>query len=536
MDRAKRENPATSVGAAAAAHNAAAHFIDRHPREGRGGKIAIIDDAGAYSYDELAERVNRAGNALKDLEIGPGERVMLAMLDGIDFAAAFWGAIKIGAIPVPVNTMLAAEDYEYLLCDSAARALIVSAALMPRIESALGGQARPPIVIVSGGARIAGAYKFDELTSSADARLAAAPRRPDDIAFWLYSSGSTGRPKAVMHRGRAMLPTAVLYAERVLGIGGGDVCFSASKMFFAYGLGNAMTFPLHAGATVALMAERPTPDAVMRILRTHNPTVFYGVPTLYAGILANAANSRASGSARLRICTSAGEALPAAVAERWRERFGVEILDGIGSTEALHIFITNRIGDVRRGSTGKPVAGYEIELRDETGGAISGAGIGDLWVRGESIGAGYWNKPEATALTFAGGWLRTGDKYRRDEDGYYHFAGRADDMLKVGGIWVSPFEVENALTAHPEVFEAAVIGGEDADRLIKPKAFVVLKDRSRASAAMADELKEFVKGRLAPYKYPRWIEFRDELPRTATGKLKRYELAREAEAAGEKRR
>ncbi|MBE3603577.1 benzoate-CoA ligase family protein [bacterium] len=536
MERAKRENPATSGGAAAEAHNAAAHFIDRHPREGRGGKIAIIDDAGAYSYDELAERVNRAGNALKDLEIGPGERVMLAMLDGIDWAAAFWGAIKIGAIPVPVNTMLATADYAYLLRDSAARALIASAALMPRIESALGGQARPPIVIVSGGARIAGAYKFDELTSTADARLVAAPRRPDDIAFWLYSSGSTGRPKAVMHRGRAMLPTAVLYAERVLGIGGGDVCFSASKMFFAYGLGNAMTFPLHAGATVVLMAERPTPDAVMRVLRTHNPTVFYGVPTLYAGILANPANSRASGSARLRICTSAGEALPAAVAERWRERFGIEILDGIGSTEALHIFITNRIGDVRRGSTGKPVAGYEIELRDETGGAISGAGTGDLWVRGESIGAGYWNKPEATALTFAGGWLRTGDKYRRDEDGYYHFAGRADDMLKVGGVWVSPFEVENALTAHPEVFEAAVIGGEDADRLIKPKAFVVLKDRSRASAAMADELKEFVKGRLAPYKYPRWIEFRDELPRTATGKLKRYELAREAEAAGEKRR
>ena len=536
MAQAFGENSSASGAAAPGGHNAAAHFIDRHQSEGRGGKTAIIDDAGACTYGELAARVNRAGNALRNLGIGPGERVMLAMLDGIDFAAAFWGAIKIGAIPVPVNTLLAAEDYDYLLRDSAARALIVSAALLARIEPALAADARPPILIVSGGAKLAGARQFDELTQSAGERLEAAPAGPDAIAFWLYSSGSTGKPKAVMHRGRALLPTAALYAERVLGIGAGDVCFSASKMFFAYGLGNAMTFPFHAGATVVLMAERPAPEAVMRILRTHNPTIFHGVPTLYAGILANEANSRATGSTRLRICTSAGEALPAPVAERWRERFGVEILDGIGSTEELHIFITNRIGDVRRGSTGKPVAGYNIELRDEAGAAISGPGIGDLWVRGESIGAGYWNKPDATARTFAGGWLRTGDKYRRDEDSYYHFAGRADDMLKVGGIWVSPFEVENALMAHPQVLEAAVIGGEDAERLIKPKAYVVLKDRARASAALGDELKEFVKGRLAPYKYPRWIEFRDELPRTATGKLKRYELARESEAAGEQRR
>lgn len=511
---------------AASKHNAATHFIDRHLAQGCGEKIAIIDDAGEYSYAELAARVNRAGNALINLGVGAGERVMLALPDGIDFAAIFWGALKIGAIPVPVNTMLAAEDYAYLLRDSAAKALCVSAVPLERMRPALAGNARPPLIIVSGGAGDAGDYRFDEVVGAADDRLAAAPTRADEIAFWLYSSGSTGQPKAVTHRHGALLPTAVLYAERVLGIAAGDVCFSASKMFFAYGLGNAMTFPLHAGATAVLMAERPTPVAVTRVLRVHQPTIFFGVPTLYAGILADAENSRATGSPRLRICTSAGEALPAPVAERWRERFGVEILDGLGSTEALHIFITNRADDLRHGSTGRPVAGYEIELRDEAGNAAGDGEVGDLWVRGPSIGAGYWNNPEATARAFVDGWLRTGDKYRRDADGYFHFAGRADDMLKVGGIWVSPFEVESALAAHPEVLEAAVVGGEDADRLVKPKAYVVLKDRSRASAALAGELKEFVKERLAPYKYPRWIEFREELPRTATGKLKRHELTR----------
>ncbi len=525
MAEANKRDSGVTDGGAARAHNAAAHFIDRHLAEGRAGKIAIIDDAGAYSYAELAARVNRAGNALKNLGVSAGDRVMLAMLDGIDFAAIFWGAIKIGATPVPVNTLLAPEDYEYLLRDSAATALCVSHPLRDRLGPAIAANPHPPITIVSGGIA-PGAYRFDELASDADDRLSAAPARSDAIAFWLYSSGSTGRPKAVTHRHGSLLQTAVLYAEPVLGIEAGDVCFSASKMFFAYGLGNAMTFPLHAGATAVLMAERPTPAAVMRTLRVRQPTIFFGVPTLYAGILADGENSRATGSRRLRICTSAGEALPAAVAERWRERFGAEILDGIGSTEALHIFISNRAGSVRSGSTGRPVEGYEVELRDEAGGLVAGAGMGDLWVRGPSIGAGYWNNPEATARTFAHGWLRTGDKYRRDAEGYYYFAGRADDMLKVGGIWVSPFEVESALAAHPEVLEAAVVGGEDADRLIKPKAYVVLKDRSRASPAIAEELKEFVKGRLAPYKYPRWIEFREALPRTATGKLKRYELTR----------
>jgi benzoate-CoA ligase len=332
----------------------------------------------------------------------------------------------------------------------------------------------------------------------------------------------------VIHLHRSLVQTAALYACGILGINQGDVVFSASKMFFAYGLGNAMTFPLHAGATAILMAERPAPAAVMLTLATHQPTIFCGVPTLYAGILASdtsAASMGAQSRQRLRICTSAGEPLPEPIARRWRDRFGVEILDGLGSTEALHIFLSNRPDANRYGSSGLPVPGYQLALRDEHGDDTTDGEVGDLWCSGPSIGSGYWNNREASGKAFVGGWLKTGDKYFRDADGYYHFAGRSDDMLKVGGIWVSPFEVETVLLEHPQVREAAVIGAADAEDLVKPKAFVVLQDTRDASAAMAEELKEFVKARVAPYKYPRWIEFRDELPRTATGKVRRFELS-----------
>jgi 4-hydroxybenzoate-CoA ligase/benzoate-CoA ligase len=508
-------------------YNAADHFIDRHLREGREAKIAYIDDRGRYTYAELAERVNRAGNALRHAGAEMEQRVLLCMMDGIDFVALFWGAVKIGAIPVPVNTLLTGDDYHYLLRDSRAKVLAVSAPLMERCEPVIGAQPYLKKILLCGGEvssadpRVIG---FDGLAAAADIKLETAPTVCDDVAFWLYSSGSTGRPKGVLHVHRSIVQTAALYAQEILGMCEDDVVFSASKMFFAYGLGNAMSFPLHAGATAVLMAERATPAAVMRTLRHYQPTMFCGVPTLYAGILADESLDRSSGSSRLRICTSAGEALPEPIARRWAERFGVAILDGLGSTEALHIFLSNRAGAIRHGSSGRPVLGYELALRDEGGGESDDGKIGDLWCRGPSIGAGYWNKRDASDRTFVGGWLRTGDKYLRDGDGYYHFAGRADDMLKVGGIWVSPLEIETALLEHPHVREAAVIGVADAQELIKPKAFVVLKDAGEASAALAEELREFAKARMAPYKYPRWIEFREELPRTATGKLKRFEL------------
>ncbi|MBF6559218.1 MAG: benzoate-CoA ligase family protein [Candidatus Binataceae bacterium] len=515
--------------ATAREYNAATYFIDRHAREGRGAKIAYIDDCGSYTYADLAARVNRAGHALRRLGLEMEQRVMLCVQDGIDFAALFWGAVKIGAVPVPVNTMLAADDYDYLLRDSRAKLLAVSAPLADRIAPALGSQPFLREVIVCGGAAATiadrTAHSFDALSAAAADELNAAPTVADDVALWLYSSGSTGRPKGVLHLHRSLVQTAVLYAERVLGIAADDLLFSASKMFFAYGLGNSMTFPLHAGATAVLMAERPAPAAVIRMIRTHRPTIFCGVPTLYAGMLAEPSLADAAATSRLRVCTSAGEALPAAVAREWSARTGTEILDGLGSTEALHIFVSNRAGAVRHGSSGTAVGGYELALRGEDGAATAPDAIGDLWVRGPSIGAAYWNNRAASSATFVGGWLRTGDKYLRDADGYYHFAGRSDDMLKVGGIWVSPFEVENALMAHPAVREAAVIGAAGADELIKPKAFVVLKDAALASPALAEELQDFVKARVAPYKYPRWIEFRAELPRTATGKLKRYALS-----------
>ena len=508
-------------------YNAASHFIDRHLREGRGGKLAYIDDRGSYSYAELAARVNRAGNVLTRLGVEMEQRVLLCVQDGIDFVALFWGALKIGANPVPVNTLLAPADYDFMLRDCRAKVMAVSAPLLERLEPVIAAQPYLKSLLVSGGdapindARVS---SFAALAAAADARLETAPTVADEVAFWLYSSGSTGRPKGVLHLHRSLVQTAVLYAEGILGMREDDVVFSASKMFFAYGLGNAMSFPLHAGATAILMAERPTPAAVMRTMSVYQPTMFCGVPALYAGILADAALDRSQGSARLRICTSAGEALPAPIARRWAERFGVEILDGLGSTEALHIFLSNRAGEIRHGSSGRPVPGYELWLRDEHGNETADGEIGDLWCRGPSIGAGYWNNRELTNRTFVGGWLKTGDKYVRDADGYYHFAGRSDDMLKVGGIWVSPFEVETVLLEHPQVREAAVIGAADVEALVKPKAFVVLKDHGNASAALADELKEFVKARVAPYKYPRWIEFREELPRTATGKLRRFEL------------
>jgi benzoate-CoA ligase len=509
-------------------YNAAVDLLSR----GAADKVAYRDDRTALTYAALRARVDRAGHALRGLGLAPEQRVMMAMLDTVDFPAVFLGAMKAGLVPVPVNTLLAPDDYGFLLRDSRAGALIVSDALVARLAPGIAAAGIERVVVASSplgasGAPPAGARDLDALLAAAPATpLPAADTTPDDVAFWLYSSGSTGRPKGAMHLHSHLMQTAVLYAQGVLDLRADDVVFSAAKLFFAYGLGNALTFPLSVGATAVLLAERPTPAAVVRTLRAHQPTVFCGVPTLFASLLAADDARPDAASAALRVCISAGEALPRHVGERWKGRVGTDILDGIGSTEMLHIFLSNRPGDVHYGSSGRPVPGYELAIRDEHGEPVADGDEGTLWVRGPTAAVAYWNQRARSLATFHGPWTHTGDRYVRNPDGTYTYGGRADDMMKVGGIWVSPFEVESALAAHDAVLECAVVGHADADGLIKPRAFVVLKDAGRAgdSAALIADLKAFVKDRLAPYKYPRTIEIVAELPKTATGKIQRFRL------------
>jgi benzoate-CoA ligase family protein len=505
-------------------YNAAVDLVDRHLDEGRGAKVAFIDDAGPHTYAALAERVNRAGNALRALGVQAEQRVMMCMLDTFDFPAVFFGAIKAGAVPVPVNTLLTTKDYAFMLKDSRARALVVSDALHAKLEPALSASPHLQAVVVASSPTGGAEAKLDALLDAASPSLAAADTTKDDVAFWLYSSGSTGAPKGAVHLQSHLVQTAALYGQGVLGVREDDVVFSAAKLFFAYGLGNAMTFPLSVGATAVLMAERPTPAAVLRILGKHAPTIFCGVPTLFAAILADPGLASHGGSPRLRCSISAGEALPRHIGEQWRARFGTDVLDGIGSTEMLHIFLSNRHGEVKYGTTGKPVPGYEVKLVDDSGEPVGDGEEGSLWVRGPSSCTSYWNNREKSLATFHGEWTKTGDRYVRDGEGFYTYSGRSDDMLKVGGIWVSPFEVESALAAHDDVLEAAVVGQEDDEGLVKPKAFVVLKSGRQATPALSEALKAFVKARLAPYKYPRWIEIVGELPKTATGKVQRFKL------------
>jgi benzoate-CoA ligase len=493
------------------AYNAADDLVGGNLRAGRGDRIAYVDDAGQCTFGELAERVNRFGNHLLSLGLQMEDRVLLAMHDTIDWPVAFLGAIRAGIVPIAVNTLLTPKDYEYMLADSRAKALIVSPALMAQFEPFLSRLRFLRHVIQT---------PLAPLLAKASPELEPAPTTRDDPCFWLYSSGSTGMPKGTVHVQSSMRYTAELYARGVLAMNERDVIFSAAKLFFAYGLGNSLSFPLTVGATTVLMAERPTPDAVFRRLVERRPTLFFGVPTLYAAMLASPAFP-ARGELALRQCVSAGEALPPHIAQSFRERTGVEILDGIGSTEMLHIFLSNRPGDVRYGTTGKAVPGYELKLVDEQGNAVKQGELGELMIKGPTAANLYWNNREKSRATFVGEWTRSGDKYLQDADGYYVYGGRTDDMLKVSGIWVSPAEVEAALAAHEAVLEAAVIGREDEQKLVKPKAFVVLKPGKQATV---EELQNFVKSRLAPYKYPRWIEFVPELPKTATGKIQRFRL------------
>jgi benzoate-CoA ligase len=507
-------------------YNATVDLIERNLRAGRGGKAAYFDTRGAHTYAQLAQRVDRFASALQNLGVQMEERVLLCLLDSIDFPAAFLGCIKAGVIAVPVNTLLTTRDYEFMLRDSRARVLVVSESLLPNFAPLLAKLPSLKHVIVSGLMSATSAHgqrSFEDFLAGGAPSCTAAPTTRDDVCFWLYTSGSTGKPKGAVHIHSSLIQTAELYAKPILGIRESDVVFSAAKLFFAYGLGNSLTFPLAVGASAVLLGERPTPASVARMLRQHRPTIFYGVPTLFAALLASDDLPRRE-ELNLRVCTSAGEALPADIGKRWRERLGVDILDGIGSTEMLHIFLSNRPGEVRYGSTGKPVAGYEIRLVDEAGKPVAAGEIGELQVRGASSAIQYWNNRERSVHTFLGPWTRSGDKYVRDADGFYTYCGRSDDMLKVGGQYVAPFEVEAALMSHTAVLEAAVIGAEDENQLIKPKAFVVLKSGHSASEALASELQQHVKGQLAPYKYPRWIEFVAELPKTATGKIQRFKL------------
>jgi benzoate-CoA ligase len=513
-------------------YNAAVDLLSRNiATPERAIKTAFVDGDGSYTYADVAERADRAANALRALGIEPEQRVALALLDGIDFVACFLGAIKAGIVPIPINTLFQPPDFAYILADSRAKALVVSAELRGTLGEAARLAEWSGPVLVSGGE---GPDALAAALARAQPASVAAGTCADDACFWLYSSGSTGRPKGTVHVHSSLMQTAELFAQGVLGIGADDVVYSAAKLFFAYGLGNALTFPMSVGATSILYSGRPTPQAVVDVLRERKPTMFCGVPTLYNSLLAYA-DFPARGTLSLRLCTSAGEALPEEVARAWTERTGVEVIDGIGSTEMLHIFLSNRPGDVRYGTTGTAVPGYRVRIVDERGDDVARGELGELLVCGPTAAAHYWNNREKTRGTFVGQWTRTGDKYLEREDGAYVHCGRVDDMLKVGGIWVSPMEVEAALIAHPAVLEAAVIGVPDAGDLIKPKAFIVLRDGFSGDDVLREELKTFIKARLAPYKYPRWFSFETELPKTATGKIQRHVLRKRESDAWESR-
>src|SRR5580693_1083386 len=512
-------------------YNAVTDLVDAPVARGLSGKTAFADGDRTLSYGELQARTCAFASALHDLGVRPEERLSLLLYDTVDFPVAFWGGVRAGIVVLPLNTLLTAEQYAYILGDSRASAIVASASLAKTLVPILDRLPRLHTIILVGAsagdkAAFAGrdVYDFADLLARGRPDLFTAPTLSDEIAFWLYTSGSTGDPKGVKHVHTTPMAAAHLMGRHVIGIREDDVVFSAAKLFFSYGMGNAMAFPLSAGATTVLLSQRPTPEAVFDVMRRHRPTIFYGVPTLYASLLAHKDMSRGAGSDRLRLCVSAGEALPAHLGERWREIAGVDVLDGIGSTEMFPTYLSNQAGDLRYGTTGKPVPGYELKIVDE-GGADAAAGeIGELIVRGPTAGEGYWNQRHKSRRTFAGEWTFTGDKYVRETSGYYHYCGRTDDMFKVSGMWVSPFEVEAALASHEAVLEAAVIGKEDADGLIKPKAFIVLRSGYAADERLIETLRVHVKECAGPWKYPRWIDVRPDLPRTATGKIQRFKL------------
>ena len=519
-------------------YNAASEFVDANVECGLGKKAAFKDGARTLTYRDLQQQSQCFAHGLRALGLKPESRIALLLLDTVDYPIAFWGSIRAGVVCIPLNTLLTPEQYHYMLDDSRAEAIFVSAPLMKSIEPILDKLHDLRLVVAAGAngtpPRQLGKrdlLSFEDVLERGRTDPWTAPTISDEVAFWLYSSGSTGQPKGVKHVHSSLMATAKLYGQNVLDIREDDVVYSAAKIFFAYGLGNAMSFPMSVGATTILLPDRPAPDAIFSLMKREQPTIFYGVPTLFAAMLAHKEIGKGAGSARLRQCVSAGEALPANLGKRWKETVGADILDGIGSTEMLHIFVSNRPDDVRYGTSGTPVPGYDAKIIDEQGNEVGADEIGELVIRGPSAADGYWNQRAKSRHTFAGEWTYTGDKYIRDKEGYYQYCGRTDDMFKVSGNWVSPFEVEAALASHEAVLEAAVIGEEDDDKLIKPKAYIVLKPGFEQNDKLLESLKAHVKDSAGMWKYPRWIEFRAELPKTATGKIQRFKLREESAAA-----
>jgi benzoate-CoA ligase family protein len=502
--------------------NVAVAFIDRQVAQGHGDHPALRTAEGDISYGQLAANVARCGNALKSLGFKRGERLLMVVRDTPLFFYVFWGAVKAGFVPVAVNTLLKAADYRFLAEDSGCVGVIYSPALAAEVVAGARSASNSPAQVLS-------TDEIAAMMKSMPDALEAAPTRPDEDCFWLYSSGSTGKPKGVVHVHRDMVVTSSRYGVGILGIKPHDVVFCASKLFFSYGFGGGMTFPLWAGATVCLCEDLPSADMAFRQIEKFRPTVYFAVPTLY-GQQVHSLDTVPRDLSSIKIAASAGEALPAAIFHKWREKTGIGILDGIGSTEALHIFISNRHDDIKPGTSGRPVPGYEVKIVDEAGKPVALGEVGTLWVKGDSTARCYWNNPEKTAQTMRDGWLNTGDMYSVDEQGYYVNAGRGDDMLKVGAMWCSPTEIEGKLLEHPKVREAAVIGRADEDGLVKPAAYIVPKNAADANDSMVEELQEFCKSNLAGYKYPRWFTFVTELPKTVTGKIQRFRL-RQGEGA-----
>ena len=501
--------------------NITTRLLDAHLDSGRGDRPAYHTAAGVTTYHQLAALAARAGNALRDLGVEMEQRVIIILPDSVEFVAAFIGAARIGAVPVPVSTLATSTDYAYIFKDARPKACVVAAEHLPRLRPFWRDLARPPVTLVVGDP---GEFRgFGAEVGRRSDRLSPADTHKDDACYWLYTSGTTGRPKGVVHLHHDMMYCIVPYCRDILGITAEDRGLSVPRLFFSYGLANSLFVPLLTGGSAALFPERPEPARVLDLIARFRPTLFFTVPTSYAALLAQMDSARAD-MGSVRLCLSAGETLPAPLYHRWRERTGVEVLDFIGSTEVGYAYISNLPGRVRPGSTGTLVPGFEVRLVDERGAEVLPGEPGDLLVKGGSIAAGYWNQHEKTKATFEGEWLRTGDKFIRGADGFFTYVGRSDDLLKVGAVWVAPVEVEAALLAHPQVVEAAVVGAKDEHGLEKPKAFVVLRDGRPGDEATVRDLQRFVKERLAPYKYPRWIEFVPELPKTATGKIQRFKL------------
>ena len=498
-----------------AAYDLLIRNIDKNP-----DKIAFIDNNNSITYQELFRKVKAFSYSIKKYQIKENDRIILCMNDSIEYPIVFLGLIWSGIIPICINTMLPKKDYAYMLEDSEAKAIITLSDFKNSFLSIIENKKNKPLLISDDNDELNCLNKL--INQAANSIENPYDSNENDVAFWLYSSGSTGTPKGTLHIHKSLIATANTYAKKIIKINKNDICFSAAKLFFAYGLGNALTFPMSIGATSILMAGRPTAESVSNIIKKYSVTLFFGVPTLYAALLSSNININDYQSLRLSI--SAGEALPAHLCEKWQKLLGISILDGIGSTEMLHIFISNSIEDTIPGASGRPVEGYKARLINDDGKEAFDDEIAELEVQGPSSAISYWKKPEKSKLTFKENWVKTGDKYIRNKDGIYTYCGRADDMMKVSGQYVSPFEVEAALQNHKDVLEAAVVGEKDINGLIKPKAFIVLNENVSTSKNLELELTNHVKSQLTPFKYPRSYEFIDSLPKTATGKIQRFKL------------